>query len=546
LNSYKSEPMAARLRELRTLFVPVLIAAVVLAGCGRPAPEGTENKHEDEHSEVASAEHEHTDDGHDHDHDHAAEASNLVPIPASVRENLGITFARAEMRRVASTLRIPGRFEARPDAVRNYGAPLAGRVELLVRQYEQVTTGTPLFRLDSAEWRRMQQEYVNAQAEVLATSASLMSAQVAREGGAAAEEVVQARIAAAEEHIQSVTASVQTAQTRLEKAQRLQEIVGGRLNEVNEARAQLASLKNELSQAREDRAELEQQRLQMSSENTGAFGTTETLRASATARRAEYEAARARRDLLLMSLKAINAGAEDESAAEPGLAGSNDKGAATWQAQPVITVRAASVGTVTSIASTSGAYLESASPVMTVVDSSRLRFRALAMQADLGKLSPEMKGRILQPAVGNGSEHAETIEVIAHMSPEADAERRTLDIVADVETTQTWARAGVSTDLELVLDETQRAQLAIPAACVIRDGLDKIFFRRNPSNPDVAIRVEADLGISDGKWVVVQSGAKAGDQVVLDGVYELKLATSGGAAKGVHVHPDGTVHEGED
>jgi hypothetical protein len=35
---------------------------------------------------------------------------------------------------------------------------------------------------------------------------------------------------------------------------------------------------------------------------------------------------------------------------------------------------------------------------------------------------------------------------------------------------------------------------------------------------------------------------KVGDEVVLNGVYELKLATSSTAQKGGHFHPDGTFH----
>src|SRR5690606_32496968 len=116
-----------------------------------------------------------------------------------VRENLGITFARVEQRPVAATLRVPGRFEALPSGVRVYHAPLAGKIELLVNEYDVVTTGTPLYRLDSAEWRRMQQELLSLQAEVMASSASLMTATIAREGGRLAEDVIAQRIDAAED-----------------------------------------------------------------------------------------------------------------------------------------------------------------------------------------------------------------------------------------------------------------------------------------------------------------------------------------------------------
>jgi hypothetical protein len=41
---------------------------------------------------------------------------------------------------------------------------------------------------------------------------------------------------------------------------------------------------------------------------------------------------------------------------------------------------------------------------------------------------------------------------------------------------------------------------------------------------------------------VVNSGVKEGDEVVLEGVYELKLAGGGKATGGGHFHADGTWH----
>ena len=58
------------------------------------------------------------------------------------------------------------------------------------------------------------------------------------------------------------------------------------------------------------------------------------------------------------------------------------------------------------------------------------------------------------------------------------------------------------------------------------------------------IRTVADLGVSDGRWVAVNSGVKVGDEVVVEGVYELKLvaAAGGGPRGGGHFHADGTWH----
>jgi hypothetical protein len=97
-----------------------------------------------------------------------------------------------------------------------------------------------------------------------------------------------------------------------------------------------------------------------------------------------------------------------------------------------------------------------------------------------------------------------------------------------------------------ILTGSEAPQLAVPARAIVRDGTVAVLFRRDPKAPDRVIRLEADLGPSDGAWTVVRSGVREGDEVVLEGAYQLMLATSGSAPRGGHFHADGTFHEGED
>jgi hypothetical protein len=115
-------------------------------------------------------------------------------------------------------------------------------------------------------------------------------------------------------------------------------------------------------------------------------------------------------------------------------------------------------------------------------------------------------------------------------------------LLATPRTLAGWTRPGVSAFLEIETAGTGKEELVIPRPAIVQDGLAHILFRRDPADPDKVIRLEADLGLSDGRWAVINSGVKVGDEVVLDGVYELKLATSGTAQKGGHFHPDGTFH----
>jgi cobalt-zinc-cadmium efflux system membrane fusion protein len=115
----------------------------------------------------------------------------------------------------------------------------------------------------------------------------------------------------------------------------------------------------------------------------------------------------------------------------------------------------------------------------------------------------------------------------------ADPDERTVDLLVIPEALAPWARAGVSAHLEVTLAGGTE-ELAIPQSAVVRDGARAIIFRRDPANPDKVIRMEADLGLSDGRWVVI----------VLGGNFQLMLATSGSAEKAGHFHSDGTFHEG--
>jgi multidrug efflux pump subunit AcrA (membrane-fusion protein) len=128
----------------------------------------------------------------------------------------------------------------------------------------------------------------------------------------------------------------------------------------------------------------------------------------------------------------------------------------------------------------------------------------------------------------------------------ADPEDRTLDLFVTPESLQSWARNGVSAQLEIVTDVSAMAMPAIPLGAVQRDGLTAVVFQRDPFDPQQAIRVEVTLGRDDGRWVEVLDGVDMGNEIVLDGAFQLLLASSGSIQQGGHFHSDGTFHEGED
>ena len=90
-----------------------------------------------------------------------------------------------------------------------------------------------------------------------------------------------------------------------------------------------------------------------------------------------------------------------------------------------------------------------------------------------------------------------------------------------------------------------RPVMAIPRSAVVTDGLTPVVFRRDPKHPDRVLRIAADVGKDDGRWIEIKSGVRPGDEIVLEGARHLVSATGGGTAPGGHFHADGTFHPAE-
>lgn len=425
-------------------------------------------------------------------HDHpvdggAAEGDDEAPtrriaIPDTVRANLGMTFAKVETRVVDRTLRVPGRFERLPTARREYRAPLSGRIELLVAEYQRVTAGTPLYRIDSSDWRELHERIGSARAR----AASMVPLREAH------------RV-----HEQSLGDKVALWKERLVQLEELRRAGGGSAAQLTEARATLNQTQAELADQMEKDAQLQAEQADVDAQLRALESRHATL------------------------VRASHCG-DDHPGTEPG------EGFA---------VCAVADGVVELLGVTPGGLLAENDLVLTLVRPDELRFRARGLQADLGQLRDGLPATIAPPQ-GGSIALDETMSGALALGLAADADERTIDLLVQPAQLARWARAGIAAHLEVTL-EGGTPELAIPLSAIARDGAMPVIFRRDPAAPDFAIKLDADLGRSDGRYIQILSGVKEGDEVVLAGNYQLMLATSGSAAKGGHFHPDGTFHEGE-
>lgn len=490
----------------------------------------------------------------DHHHDHAkdqtkapAAPTNRVTVGETVRRNLGITFAKAEYRAVAATIRVPGRFVSPPEATRAWHGPLRGRVEPVARAFQAVKPGDVLYRLDSPAWRERQGQLAELAAAVSKAEAGVSIALAER---AQAERALQALSAALPVHVEraaSLEANVKLWSERVAALEAIQQAGGGRAGELAEARGRLAEARSARAEGLEHQSEhaLEHARVDAALNRQG--DAPSRLGAELAAARAAKDAAEAAYALALRAAAPLT-GLSVEQLLEAvevplGEGPAPDSGKVPrWRAIDRLELRADRAGTVAQVTVSAGAWIEEQTLVLTVVDPSAVRFEGQALQADLAKLRDGQAAVIAAPPpIGPQHRLAGTLA----LGPTGDPASRTVPIAVLPAETLPWARPGVATVAEITVAGGEE-ELAIPLAAVGQSELKRLIFRRDPKVPDEVIRLDADLGVNDGTWVVVNSGLKEGDEVVLHGVYELVLSNGGGKALTGHFHADGTYHEAHD
>jgi multidrug resistance efflux pump len=379
---------------------------------------------------------------------------------------------------------VPGAFELQPLARHEYRMTLPGWVELLVDQYQPVEPGDVLYRFRSPEWPELQREII-----------------------------------AGEQAIEAARAEIDVAVARVAEAEQ-------RLTAMRQRLAALAEAEFKQAELEADAAELEASIPRLHAERR--LAETKLDNAERTREHALHRAAA----VTGIAESRLAAAVEHEGGPLP-----------AYRVVDWIEVHATQAGIVEMLAVTNGAFAEAPSLVVSTVDPGRLRFRAMALQADLVRLSGSLEARIVPPTTP-GIPISDAVDATVAIGLEAHPEQRTVTLLATPESTRDWIRPGVSAFLEVIVESTGGPALAIPRTAVVKDGIVHVFFRRDPEDPNKAIRVEADMGVSDGRWVAINSGIALNDQVVLDGAYELKLASqqSGVSQKGGHFHADGTFH----
>lgn len=204
-----------------------------------------------------------------------------------------------------------------------------------------------------------------------------------------------------------------------------------------------------------------------------------------------------------------------------------------------VTLRAPAGGVIVTVHVSSRTWVDRDAPLVAIQDPSTLMFRALLPEADAATLPPNARLEIQVPGVDDAIPAG-----VANLRPVADAKTRSLLVEALVRNPDGKLRAGSSATGNLLVSVSKSEEVLIPLDCVVRDGLESIVFRRDPAKPNEVIRVPVSLGARSGGWVEVMAGVGPQDELVKNGIHQLKQTGIGKADAGGHFHADGTFHKG--
>lgn len=421
--------------------------------------------------------------------------SGRVDVPPQVRKQLGLTFAKVERRVIADAGRFAGRFESPPEARRAYHAPVAGRVRLLVVESDQVAKGQPLFGIESPRLRELRRTQAETESLILEATAQLDGLPAFREAHRA--------------HETALLQAIDLWERRVKELETLSQAGGGRAADLAEARASLVTARISLAETQEKDADL-------------------------SAKERELKARVAGHEVKVALLNLEAASLRDAFPGDPGKKASPSSDAE-------LIAYASAGGVLVHVAISDGAWVEEGSLIVETLDPEALRFHAMIPQADAGWVRSSSLARLAPVDLQAGPAVEGTLKILALADPDA----RTFKLQVTPKDKVAWAFPGTVGFVEVVRKEA-RDVLAVPRRALLRDGKMLIFFRRDPKSQDVVIRMNADVGEDDGRFAELASGVSEGDEVVLEGAYQLLLATSAAPSKGGHMHPDGTFHADDD
>jgi len=189
-----------------------------------------------------------------------------------------------------------------------------------------------------------------------------------------------------------------------------------------------------------------------------------------------------------------------------------------------VAVRSPIAGTVVQVSGTPGAFLEEGRELFHVVDLDRLWLEVQIPEADIGRVRDttgawfEIEGfdRRFEVDRATGGR-------IVSLGGVVDPRRRTVPLVFELPNPNRALRVGMFARVRVLTGESNGGVVVPVAAVVDEDGRDVVYVQTGGESFE---RRFVGLGIRDGAFVQVLKGLAAGDRVVTDGAYLIRLAAA--------------------
>ncbi len=461
--------------------------------------------------------------------------TNRIHVPPEVVGNLGITFHKAEQGRLEIRKDVPGRLDVPEDRRWKLRAPAAGRVRIDKGRWAEVRAGERIGHLVSDELRVAQSGLYESRNDLLHAERDLGQARAAAAPRKELAATLLSAVEAARQRVQGSAAILQAADELRAAAQR-------RVTEVKRLRDEDAISDREFLAAQAESLEAEtaaldaQRRVQ---EARIAFGELE-LRA------AEAQADVATAGKLLEAIenrrKSAQLAHRHKVRAFATLLGTSegDIGDA-WEKVEAIPLVAPADGVIVDLHAAGGEWVEASAVLAEIVDTSVLVFRGDVPEGDLQRLPAGAPVRVVSPV----GAFAPVESVLRGPLAVADPHSRTVRVEASVPNADRRLPRGMSAVAGVLVDRAEHEEVLVGADCVVQDQLEFIVFRRDPADPEYVIRTPIAIGRRTRDTVEVLSGVGAGDELVRDGIHQLKQTGIGRPSAKGHFHADGTWHEGD-
>lgn len=503
--------------SIRSSFMPIAVLAV-LGGCGGGAPSEQPRRSS------------------------APAITNRIPLPAEVVANLGITFEKARRGRLETRLRIPGRVEVAPEARFVVRAPSSGRLALKTARWQRVAKGEVVAELLSPDLRKTQEELAEAAASVDRIEIELVLMR--------AEATPLAEIArATEATLASSRNREKAAQTAVESAEALVTLARERVESTQKITAESGLASGVVFTARKDHAEAQAAALEATLRREEARRAIPDLTLSLATARARAETATLQIGILERKKATAETSVRQQLRQLAVLTGASveDLGAQSatgpaWALLESVALRSPADGIVTEVDVSDAEWVESAASLLRIVDPRKMVFRGEVPESDATRIPADAAVRIEV-----GCSNCSMLETkLGAARPIADPRTRTILVEARLPGDGSAYPDGSSATAAVLLSGSKDEETLIPTACVVQDELETLVFRRDPAKPDQVIRTPISIGMRSEGWVEVLSGVGEGDEVVRNGVHQLRLTGIGKAAANGHFHADGSWHEGKE